>query len=967
MSPPGVGRRTVTDSAGPRTLSRSVTVQKGTARQRAAPAFWRYGFGALVCLAALAPSLDRRAAGSPSSTFTLLHSFSPSAQAPIGSLVLDGLGNAYGTATLGGTFSLGAVFKLKTDGSGFALLHSFSGGATDGSKPNAGLLRDASGFLYGTTIKGGAGGDFGTVFKIKTDGTGFAVLHSFAGGSDGKSPYAALIVDASGFLYGTTYGDGTTGSVVFKVKTDGTSYSVLHTLDGGISNGIGSYAALLSDGAGNLYGTTHSGGASDFGTVFTVRTDGTGFGLLHSFAGGLSDGRYPQAALIPDGAGFLYGTTLNGGASPLGMGTVFRLKTDGTGFQLLHAFTGGADGANPYYSSLLLDAGSLYGTTFFGGASSQGVLFKMGTNGSGFTTLHAFAGGASDGGFCYSAVISDGAGNLLGTTLSGGAPKLGTVFRVKNDGTGFALLHAFIDSDGADPIGSLILDGSGFLYGTTQFGGAFTAGDVYKIKNDGSSFVVLHDFGSSASDGQKPNGGLVLDDSGFLYGTTIQGGGSLRYGTVFKLKPDGTGYTILHAFSGGASDGKFPYASLILDGAGFLYGTTLDGSSGLGTIFKIKTDGTAFALLHGFQGGASDGSVPYSPLVLNGSGNLYGTTHSGGLSDKGTVFKLKTDGSAFALLHAFGEGVNDGSFPQGALTLDGSGFLYGTTLNGGASGLGQGTVFKLRTDGTGFSLVHAFLGSPTDGANPYYSGLALDALGFLYGTTFQGGASNQGSVFRVKTDGTAFSLPHSFAGGDSDGSFPYSTPLLDGAGNLYGTTGVGGFAKVGTVFRMPVSGGPPPTATGSPTPTRTPTRTPTATRTSTPPPTRTPNPLGYGLFKLPPCRIIDTRRPVGPLGGPSLQAGTYRDFPLAGACGIPQTAAAIAVNVTVTESTAAGGLTIFSAGAANPGTSTINYRAGQTRANNAIVSPNGAGVITIRCIQGSGTVQLILDVNGYFQ
>ena len=156
MSPPGVGGRTVKDSASARALSRPVRARNSATSHRAAPRWWQHAFAALICLAALAPPFDRSAAGSPASTFTLLHAFSPSAQGPIGALVLDGLGNAYGTATLGGALGKGAVFKIKTDGSGFVLLHSFAGGTADGETPNAGLLLDASGFLYGTTVKGGS-------------------------------------------------------------------------------------------------------------------------------------------------------------------------------------------------------------------------------------------------------------------------------------------------------------------------------------------------------------------------------------------------------------------------------------------------------------------------------------------------------------------------------------------------------------------------------------------------------------------------------------------------------------------------------------------------------------------------------------------------------------------------------------------------------------------------------------------
>src|SRR5262249_36825020 len=326
----------------------------------------------------------------------------------------------------------------------------------------------------------------------------------------------------------------------------------------------------------------------------------------------------------------------------------------------------------------------------------------------------------------------------------------------------------------------------------------------------GSGFAVLHDF-ANGTDGQKPIGGLVTDGAGFLYGTTSFGG-SAGLGTVFKLKTDGTGDTTLHPFSFRASDGKTPYGTLVLDGAGFLYGTTLDGPSGKGTVFKMKTDGTGFVLLHIFQGGASDGNGPYAGLVLDGSGNLYGTTLLGGASDKGTVFKLTTSGVGFAVLHSFAGGVNDGQSPRSPLILDGSGLLYGTTVNGGAASLGHGTVFPMKTERTGVVVLHPLAGGAPVGADPLYSGVALGTGNILYGTTFNGGSGGQGTVFQLKTDGSGFALLHSFAGGDSDGAFPYAGVLVDSLGNLFGTTAIGGFAKDGTVYKIAASRSPPPTA-----------------------------------------------------------------------------------------------------------------------------------------------------------
>src|ERR1035437_231302 len=369
---------------------------------------------------------------------------------------------------------------------------------------------------------------------------------------------------------------GGTGSqaTIFKVKTDATGYQVLRTfvdtLDGSAPPG-----SLILDGSETLYGTMLDGGSSYSGTVFSVNADGSRFQVLHAFAGFSSDGGRPWASLIPDESGYLYGTTTFGGFSY--EGTVFRIRSDGSDFQLLHAFVGGAtDGGGPEAPLILDRTGNLDGTTSGGGPSNRGTVFKMRTDGTGFQLLHNFLGGASDGLNPHSGLILDGADNLYGTTTEGGPSELGTVFRMKTDGTGFQLLHTFTvnsaSDGGAPPIASLVMDGLGNLYGTTLYGGSGLKGTVFKLRTDGTGFQVLHSFTDRADDGSQPWASLIVDGSGNLYGTTVSGGSSLMGGTVFKMKTDGTGFQLLHSFVGDESDGGTPYAPVILDDFGNLYG-----------------------------------------------------------------------------------------------------------------------------------------------------------------------------------------------------------------------------------------------------------------------------------------------------------------------------------------------------------------------------------------------------------
>jgi uncharacterized repeat protein (TIGR03803 family) len=592
---------------------------------------------------------------------------------------------------------------------------------------------------------------------------------------------------------------------VFTVQPAG-AISILKGFQGDASDGQRPWGALVGDGAGNLYGTTPFGGSSGGGTVFTVKTGGSGFAILHSFTGGPSDGADPYASLVLDGSGNLYGTTTYGGE--FNAGTVFTIKADGTGFTVLHQFTR-SDGANPYASLIVDGAGHLYGTTTYGGASDDGTVFTVKTDGSAFAVLHSFAGGAADGANPYGAPILDGSGNLHGTTSAGGASGDGTVFTMTTGGDDFTLVHSFAGgaTDGATPYGSLVRDASGNLWGTTNSGGTSDEGTIFMI-DGGGTLTVVHSFTGGASDGARPHVALILDGAGNLYGTTYSGGTS-NDGTVFTIDAAVSTFTVLHSFAGNPTGGAHPEASLVLDGAGNLYGTTsYGGAADTGAVFTVTTAGTGFAILHSFAWGGTEASHPYPSLVLDGSGNLYGTTYAGGHSSSGVIFTLKTDGSGFTVLHSFAGGEADGANPYGALVLDGSGNLYGTTSGGGASG--EGTIFTITTGGTGFTVLHSFAGGPSDGANPYAS-LALDGSGNLYGTAVNGGASGSyGVVFTVTTDGTGFALLHSFAGWATDGANPYASLILDGSGTLYGTTFQGGTGNIGTVFSLPTTGDLPP-------------------------------------------------------------------------------------------------------------------------------------------------------------
>jgi uncharacterized repeat protein (TIGR03803 family) len=336
--------------------------------------------------------------------------------------------------------------------------------------------------------------------------------------------------------------------------------------------------------------------------------------------------------------------------------------------------------------------------------------------------------------------------------------------------------------DGSNPLAGVVLNSTtGTLYGTTSYNGSFRrTGIVFSLNAAGDESVVRN-FGYW--NGAYPTAPLVSDAEGNLYGTTYYGGAlenEAGNGTVFKL---GEG-SPLHSFTG-SPDGANPYAGVIVDSAGNLYGTTLYGGAyGKGTVFEVDSAGVE-TVLYSFTGGP-DGGEPYGNLVMDATGILYGTTILYGAYGYGTVFKLVPSG-AERVLHSFTGGA-DGGWPTAGLILDAAGNLYGTTTIGGAR---YGTVFKLDSRGAA-TVLHTFTGSP-DGNSPF-AGLVMDVAGNLYGTTLYGGNSSYcgcGTVFEIDAAGKETVL-HTFTG-EIDGAYPEGGLILDSAGNLYGTTESGGY------------------------------------------------------------------------------------------------------------------------------------------------------------------------------
>jgi uncharacterized repeat protein (TIGR03803 family) len=384
----------------------------------------------------------------------------------------------------------------------------------------------------------------------------------------------------------------------------------------------------------------------------------------------------------------------------------------------------------------------------------------------------------------------------------------------------FTVLYNF-DGNGYFPVGNLIFDSAGNIYGTAAWGGLenpncpFNCGVVFELSPSGGgwNFEVLYRFTGSA-DGGEPHGRLTLD-KGNLYGTTYLGGTvdedscPTGCGTVFELSPSGSGwtFTLLHSFVG--LDGLAPWTGLTPDSAGNLYGTTTGGGSGgAGTVFELSSvnGNWTFSTLYALANSGTEGELPFSDLVIDETGNIYGAAQQGGSSKSscycGTVFELSpSDGTwKFTLLHAFkGRIHKDGGLPWGALTIDSAGNLYGTTFEGGTT-CDCGTVFKMsQTSGKWKEQVLYRFSEPNDGEP--LGGVTMDKTGNLYGTTHDGNAE----IFMLSPHpkGSGWKFTSLFTPQDSDdGGAPYAGVTLDASGNLYGTTTIGGLYSCGTLFEL---------------------------------------------------------------------------------------------------------------------------------------------------------------------
>lgn len=377
-----------------------------------------------------------------------------------------------------------------------------------------------------------------------------------------------------------------------------------------------------------------------FAVVALPHVQAQSFSVIHNFTGG-SDGAGPLNGFTTDSAGSLYGTTSTGGMFNYGL--VYKLNSSGTE-TVLHNFNGGTDGANPDGFLVRDRFGNFYGTTTAGGAFGAGTVFRVTAAGA-ESVLYSFT-GKNDGATPEAGLALDTAGNLYGTTTAGGAHGYGSVFKLAASKTGGrwreSTLYSFAGgTDGAVPVAGVTVGANGNIYGTTSAGGTYGYGTVFELTRSGPTWTetILHDF-SNGDDGSIPYAGLISDKSGNLYGAATQGG-SGGGGTVFELTPANGSWTfnVLYSVPGWGISGSF--RNLMLASTGILYATThCDGTNNAGTVYELTPAAGSwnYTLLYTFTGG-TDGLFSFSNLVIE-SGKLYGTTNQGGAYNYGVVFEV---------------------------------------------------------------------------------------------------------------------------------------------------------------------------------------------------------------------------------------------------------------------------------------------------------------------------------------
>jgi len=782
---------------------------------------------------------------------TVIHNFSPqpSGAYPASALVADSNGALYGTTPQGGTAGQGAVFKLTPPASGHtdwteSVIYSFYY-KTDGGFPTNALTPDGSGGFFGITSAGGAY-HHGTIFRLMPPRSGSgawteAVLHNLKVDDlhDQLGPLGALVLDASGVLYGVVGGDDI-GGTVFKLAPPATSggswsFQTLHTFNGG-ADGLSPEGPLIIGKAGIIYGVTNRGGSSALGTFFELVPPDKGGTewtetILHNFGSSDCSANGPNGGLIMASDGALYGTGEVGNT-----GCAFKLTPPTNGQSTWSEMTipliihGAGASAIPNGPLIIDSDGALYGTAASNIQGSPGFVFKLvppAHAGDDWSTIELCSFNSFG---LLAGLVRDANGILYGTALPRNyefALNQGIVFDVVPPTSGETswtehTLFSFRTTDGQFPHSGLVGDSAGNLYGTTQAGGLYGYGTVFKLvpptaQHPAWTETILHSF--NGDDGNYPAAPLMIDAHGAIYGTTNLGGSmNINGGVVFKMTPPAKkgadwSETVIYSFYNTVNSEQESHlaTSLVMDKGGSVYGVMpLVGEFRKGQIFKLTppTSGKAGwskSIIYNLNTSIVGGGVNLG-LIIDDTGALFMTTT--GYGNRATAFKLIPPGPGSTswtpiVIHRFG--AEDA--PYSPPIADHTGALFGISVSGGA--YGKGFAYKLTPPSSAHpdwteTILHSF-GEGSDAVNPF-AAVTLDKNGAVYGTALSSSvASSNDVVFKLtppasSTAGWTESLLGQFS--PETYEYPtwgiYTTPN----GTIYGTTGDAGSANSGTVFQI---------------------------------------------------------------------------------------------------------------------------------------------------------------------
>jgi uncharacterized repeat protein (TIGR03803 family) len=698
------------------------------------------------------------------------------------------LGKLWGMTYQGGDSNgSGIIFNYDSITPGINKLKSFAPSSNGNSPDYTNLIIGADGNLYGLTSNGGASNS-GTLFKYNPTTGVYTVMINF-NGTNGSSPQGSLLLATDGNMYGMTYGGGTNnaGTIFQFIPSTG----VLNTWFS-FTNSEYPTSSFIQATDGNLYATTIQGGTSGYGEIIKLNINTQAESIVYSFAGGTADGSYPYGSLMQASNDSLYGMTYNGGK--YGNGVIYEFNIVGGTYDTIYSFSGSStDGANPYGALLQAKDGSLflYGMTYQGGSSGNGMLFKYNITTPGITDLNDFTNNE----YPYGNLIEGSDNNFYGMTNSGGTNGYGLVFQYNYLTPTYTVLASFNDVNGANPYGGLVQTPDNVLYGLTNSGGAQGSGNIFKCTTTGT-LTNLFNFASSAI-GYAPYGSFIQASDGNMYGMT-NSGGSWGYGSIVKYNTASGVTTSLGGFTD--TNGATPYGNLIQAKDGNFYGvTSAGGAANNGMLFKYDTTLHIIDTVASFLG--VNGSNPHGSLIQAKDGNFYGTTNQGGANNQGTVFKYDTTAKTLNALASFSKNTN-GAGPYGTLVQAFDGNFYGTATS---SSDGDGVIFECTPAGSLTQLVQFTFNAGADsGKSPYGSMVMSSVDSNLYGLAYDGG-KNYGMMYKYNIKKGTYKDLIDFTT-NSNGMEPYNDLMEASDGQIYGMTTYGGANGDGSIFEYTTSG-----------------------------------------------------------------------------------------------------------------------------------------------------------------